>query len=51
MIICAFKKQMKHLLDLSYFEIDMSYKRVKDNINEIIFVNFVLKDNKSKLNV
>ena len=41
MITCFYKKQVKLLIFLNLFEVDMSFKRVRDNdLDEIIFIFF-----------
>ncbi|CBF78887.1 predicted protein [Aspergillus nidulans FGSC A4] len=41
MIICGFNKQIQLLGSLDSFEVDMSYKRVKGDFNEVIFATFL----------
>jgi hypothetical protein len=49
MIICGFKDQLTLLLSLKSFEIDMSYKRVKESgLNEVIFATFLPDHGKSR---
>lgn len=48
MIICGFDEQIKLLASLPSFEVDMSYKRVKGEFNEVIFATFLEEHNKSK---
>ena len=48
MIIYFYKKQVKLLIFLNSFEIDMSLKRVRDNdLNKIIFAFFSKKQKKN----
>jgi hypothetical protein len=35
-VFCAFDAQIKYLSTLDSFEVDMSYKRVKGSMNEVI---------------
>lgn len=51
MIICGFDQQIQFLASLSSFEVDMSYKRVKGEFNEVIFATFLPDHNKSELMV
>ncbi|OJD22190.1 hypothetical protein ACJ73_06466 [Blastomyces percursus] len=47
MIFCAFKVQLKLLLTLKSFEIDMSFKRIQSrHINEIVLATMLPEDNK-----
>lgn len=48
MIICGFDEQIKLLGSLTSFEVDMSYKRVKGEFNEVIFATFLPEHGKSK---
>ena len=49
MLICAFKEQLALFPTLDSFEIDMSYKRVKDpDIREVVFAMFYEQQSKSK---
>jgi hypothetical protein len=49
MVICAYKEQVQLLAQLSSFEVDMSYKRVRSkDINEVLFATFVPDQCKSK---
>ncbi|ODM21423.1 hypothetical protein SI65_02267 [Aspergillus cristatus] len=42
MILCGFKKQIELLSQLSSFEVDMSYKRIRSkNMNEVLFATFL----------
>ena len=48
MIVCVLKEQAKLLVDLDFFEIDMSYKRIgKADLNEVVFTAFVPRHGKS----
>jgi hypothetical protein len=48
-IICFFKRQVEILFKLKSFEVDMSFKRIRDdNTNEIVFAAFLLKLNKGE---
>ena len=48
MIVCVLKEQAKLLVDLDFFEIDMSYKRIgKADLNEVVFAAFVPRHGKS----
>lgn len=50
MIICFYKKAAEILLQQQDFEIDMSYKRIRQaNMNEILFARFLEAHNKSKI--
>jgi hypothetical protein len=48
MIICGFKEQITLLKTLDSFEINMSFKRVKGDFNEVIFATFLPEHGKSK---
>jgi len=49
MILCAFKEQIKLLTTLTSFEVDMSYKRIRQKgMNEVVFATFVPEHGKSK---
>jgi hypothetical protein len=48
MIICGFDQQIQILSSLESFEIDMSYKRIKGEFNEVIFATFLPDHGKSK---
>ncbi|KMP09240.1 hypothetical protein CISG_04911 [Coccidioides immitis RMSCC 3703] len=42
MIICILKDQARLLSELNFFEVDMSYKRLKgSNLNEVVFATFL----------
>jgi hypothetical protein len=48
MIVCIFKEQAELLLDLDFFEIDMSYKRIgKAGLNEVVFAALIPRHGKS----
>jgi hypothetical protein len=48
MILCAFKEQVQLLTQLTSFEVDMSYKRVRDKkINEVVFATYLHEHGKS----
>jgi hypothetical protein len=50
MAICCFKEALKVLVSLTSFEVDMTFKRVKDtNINEVVFAAFLPGLNKSNI--
>lgn len=49
MVICAFDEQIKLLASLTSFEVDMSYKRVKGDFNEVIFATYLPDHGKGKL--
>lgn len=49
MIICAFKEQIQLLNSLNAFEIDMSYKRIREKkLNEVVFATYLPTHGKSK---
>jgi hypothetical protein len=48
MIICGFNEQIQLLGSLDSFEVDISYKRVKGDFNEVIFATFLPQHGKSK---
>ncbi|EAA67000.1 hypothetical protein AN8575.2 [Aspergillus nidulans FGSC A4] len=42
MVICAYREQIQLLAQLSSFEVDMSYKRIRTkDINEVLFATFL----------
>jgi hypothetical protein len=48
MIICFFKEQAKLLIDQISFEVDMSFKRIRQkDLNEIIFASYLEAHGKS----
>lgn len=47
-MICATDKQLGYFASVEDFEVDMSYKRVKGEINEVIFARFVPDHGKGK---
>ncbi|KFX86620.1 hypothetical protein V490_09003 [Pseudogymnoascus sp. VKM F-3557] len=50
MVICCFREAAKVLISLEAFEVDMTFKRVKDSkINEVVFAGFVPIQNKEQL--
>lgn len=50
MVICFYKRQAELLLEQISFEVDMSFKRIRQkNMNEIIFANFMPNHGKSRL--
>jgi hypothetical protein len=51
LVVCLFKRQAQILFELTSFEVDMAFKRVRDgDINEIVFASFLPELNKSKYN-
>jgi hypothetical protein len=49
MVICCFQEAAKVLMTLEAFEVDMTFKRVKDSkINEVVFAGFIPIQNKGK---
>ena len=49
MIICFFREQVEWLLQLTAYEIDMAFKRVKtQGLNEVVFATYVEKLGKGK---
>lgn len=49
MILCAFKEQIQLLSQLSSFEVDMSYKRIREKeINEVVFATYLHEHGKSR---
>ena len=48
MIVCMKKEQSFAFLDLSYFEIDMSFKRIQGNMKEWEVVAYIENIQKSK---
>jgi hypothetical protein len=49
MIICAFKEQIQVLQKLTSFEVDMSYKRIREkDMNEVVFATYLHSHAKSK---
>jgi hypothetical protein len=49
MVFCAYKSQVELLTQLSSFEVDMSYKRIRNkNMNEVLFATFLPDQAKSK---
>jgi hypothetical protein len=49
MVLCAFKEQIQLLSQLSSFEVDMSYKRIRSkDINKVLFATFLPDQCKSK---
>ena len=49
MILCGFKDQIKLLNTLTSFEVDMSYKRIRQKgMNEVVFATFLPTHGKSK---
>lgn len=49
MIICGFKEQIQLLNTLNSFEIDMSYKRIREKgMNEVVFATYLPSHGKSK---
>ena len=50
MIICLFTEQAHLLTKASSYEVDMSYKRVKDkDMKEVVFASFFPEIGRSKL--
>lgn len=50
MAICFFKESISVLATLSSFEVDMTFKRVKDSdINEVVFAAFLPTINKGNV--
>jgi hypothetical protein len=48
MIVCILKEQAELLLDMDFFEVDMSYKRIgKSDLNEVVFATFLHGHGKS----
>jgi hypothetical protein len=48
MIVCILKEQAELLIDMDFFEVDMSYKRIgKDDLNEVVFAIFLPNHGKS----
>jgi len=46
-MICLFKEQAEIFLQQDSFEVDMSFKRIRDsNIHEIVFAKFIPEVNK-----
>jgi hypothetical protein len=42
MVVCILKEQAELLLDMDFFEVDMSYKRIgKSDLNEVVFATFL----------
>jgi hypothetical protein len=49
MILCAFKEQIQVLNKLTSFEVDMSYKRIREKeMNEAVFATYLHSHGKSK---
>lgn len=49
MIICGFKEQIQLLNTLNSFEIDMSYKQIREKgMNEVVFATYLPSHGKSK---
>lgn len=49
MILCAFKEQIKLLTTLTSFEVDMSYKRIRQKeMNEVIFATYLPEHGKGR---
>lgn len=49
MIFCLFREQAEMLIETESYEIDMSYKRVKDpGVNEVVFAKFIEQQSKGK---
>ena len=49
MIICFFEEQIKILIDLTSFEIDMSFKRIKTKgLNEVVLASYLAEHGKGK---
>jgi hypothetical protein len=49
MILCAFKEQIQVLQKLTSFEVDMSYKRIREkDMNEVVFATYLHSHAKSK---
>lgn len=47
MVICCFQEAAQVLLSLESFEVDMTFKRIKDSsINEVVFAGFINDHNK-----
>ncbi|KAG2000771.1 hypothetical protein GB937_010853, partial [Aspergillus fischeri] len=47
MILCAFKEQIQVLRKLTSFEVDMSYKRIREKgMNEVVFVTYLYSHGK-----
>jgi hypothetical protein len=48
MIVCILKEQAELLLDMDFFEVDMSYKRIgKSDLNDVVFATFLHNHGKS----
>lgn len=41
MVICAYDEQIEYLATLTSFEVDMSYKRIKGDVNEVVFSTMI----------
>jgi hypothetical protein len=49
MIICFFRQQAEILLNLSSFEVDMSFKRIRTNgLNEVAFASYIVEHGKGR---
>ncbi|CBF71257.1 hypothetical protein AN6691.2 [Aspergillus nidulans FGSC A4] len=49
MILCAYKEQIMLLNKLTSFEVDMSYKRIRQkNMNEVVFATYLHEHGKSQ---
>ena len=49
MIICMLNEQIQILLKLKFFELDMSFQKIKKiDFNEIVFAVYEKKQNKEK---
>jgi hypothetical protein len=49
MILCAYKEQIMLLSKLNSFEVDMSYKRIRQkNINEVVFATYLHEHGKGR---
>jgi hypothetical protein len=49
MVLCGFKEQIELLSQLTSFEVDMSYKRIRSkDMNEVLFATFLPDQCKSK---
>jgi hypothetical protein len=51
MIFCFFLQQAEILLNLSSFEVDMSFKRVKTKgLNEVVLASYIVEHGKGMIN-
>lgn len=49
MVLCGFKEQIQLLSQLTSFEVDISYKRIRSKeMNEVLFTTFLPDQCKSK---